>query len=239
MEIFTTETQKHHRVPEQTLMMRVLLFQIKNAFEQCPLLTRLTPLLAYRRRWLCLCVQPANGPSRASWKSCRVCLSEGLCWDVLQPDKKNKNILEWNELIHNEKSQRTHIFQVFDEKITQTQIMADFLVDRKYIYILVVGVINVGGWWRDGWFVWNVRLRVTNGASLKVPHQKGSVQCVLANKSRPHWTTSVTLLTWKQSKTSVQECFLYPVLVADSCCFMIEFNSCFVLAQEKSIERIN
>lgn len=49
---------------------------------------RLTPRLACRLRWLCLCLQPANEPSRASWKSCRVCLSEGLCWDVLQPDGK-------------------------------------------------------------------------------------------------------------------------------------------------------
>lgn len=33
--------------------------------------------------------------------------------------------------------------------------------------------------------------------------------------------------------------FVYPVFLVESCSFVIEFNSCFVLSQEKSTARIN
>lgn len=59
-------------------------------------------------------------------------------------------------------------------------------------------------------------------------------KCFVAEEFEAHQTIDSTNLEPKLNLGSV---FLYPVFVGDSRGFVIEFNSCFVLAQEKSIER--
>lgn len=115
-------------------------------------------------------------------------------------------------------------------------------VEKRYILVVcdaTVGspdrMVHTGGnpvseeWCH---FLW----QTASVASVKKRSHLGISQtkCLFAEEFEVPQTIYFT--TW-ETKQNLESVFLYPVFVGDSRGFMIEFNSCFVLAQEKSIER--
>lgn len=78
------------------------------------------------------------------------------------------------------------------------------------------------------------RQEVLHGWRTGLVSAFSKLNAFFAEEFEAHQTIYFTNLGTQQNLGSV---FLYPVFVGDSRGFVIEFNSCFVLAQEKSIER--
>lgn len=167
---------------------------------------------------------------------CRALLRCSSAW------RKKRSLEEWNEWMSSSRKRWEH--SRFSSLWWRNNTTPDYGwspgVEKRYILAV----------WRCCWQLWQeascgwtlLWVRKSPATGRKRCMAEGQVSSrhfpnlkpFFAEEFEAHQTIYFTNLGTKQNLGSV---FLYPVFVGDSRGFVIEFNSCFVLAQEKSIER--